>query len=206
MKTKSKDSTTKEYEIRCPIQNVKEIRKKIGKQKSFVFKKRKRVCDFIYYPKRMDKSNKFKKGDTAIRLRITRFAGRNKAVLNIKKKINSKEWFEWETSSVKKPVSLILILNKVYRPKMILDRIRTTYLDSKTETKIEIDEFRDTLGNFVEIEGEKNIAKSLHLKLKLKKFPLAYGDIMNQNIRKHRISFTTKDFVKRFTNITRSSF
>jgi len=202
-KRKFKSSITKEekeYEMRSPIQDIQEIKDQVDKLGSFVFKKIERVCDFIFYPKKIDKSNKLKKGDAVVRLRINKLLNRNSiisTVLNIKEKINNREWFEWETSSIKKPIYLISILNEFYHPKMILDRVRTTYLDNKSGTKIAIDEFKDGLGKFIEIEGKKDIVESLSRKLRLKKFPLAYGDIMNQKIKKQEISFTLKDFKNR---------
>jgi len=201
---KYKDSVFREYEVRCPIQDIKKLSEEIRKQKSFVFQKRRRVCDFVYHSKKMSKFHKFKKGDAVIRLRITKFAREVKPKLNIKEKVSTKEWLEWTTFSIKRPLSLISILNKIYRPEMILDRIRTTYFDNKKGTKIEIDEFKDLLGNFVELEGKKDTVESLRFKLKLKKFLRAYGDIMNENIKKHRISFEAKDFIRRFTEITKN--
>jgi len=200
LKKKFKSSITEEYEIRSPIQDVQEMEKQVKKFGSFIFKERKRVCDFVYYPEKINQLSKLKKGDAVVRLRINKFLSMNNTiytVLNIKEKINNEKWFEWETFSIKDPFYLISILNERFQPKMILDRIRTTYLDKKRGTKIEIDEFKDGLGNFIEIEGEKNIVKFLSYKLRLKKFFLAYGEIMNQKIRKHQISFTLKDFKNR---------
>lgn len=189
-----KKNLKKEYEIRSQIRELDKIKIKIEKE-GFIFREKIRLCDFIYYPPGTEKIGS---GDAVIRIRVKKIFDKIITALNIKEKINNKEWLEWETGSVANPIYLFSLLNKLYQPRMILDRIRTTYFHPKTKTKIEIDEFQDILGNFIEIEGEKLKVKSLYEKFKLKnKLSQPYGNIIEQR----KIRFNQEDFKKKINTL-----
>lgn len=194
------DKGYKEYEVRFPCFDKDKIKKQL-KTQGFVFKNRRRLCDLVYYQKG---KNKIKVGDAVVRLRINKFSN-NKVNfnLNIKEKLNRKEWLEWETVSIQNLFYLVSMLNKYFQPRMVLDRFRTTYLDLKKKTEVVIDEFENVLGNFIEIEGEKNEVDLLQKKLGLRNSSPAYGDIINKEILNGQINFTIKDFRNKILSMLR---